>query len=211
MRDRGCSLQNKYIENLYAREDELLQNINSKLMLMNREIQITAIEGKVLQVLLTSINAKSVVEVGTLLGYSTIWIARAASVSRVDTIEANTSNFTYAKENFVKCDVSDKIFAHHGKALDVLVNMNGPVDAIFIDADKRNYPRYLEWAAVNVRKGGLIIADNSLQQGKVYDLSAKTPQVQGIREFNEALSDKSKYCSIIMPMFDGLSIAVKLT
>lgn len=211
MRDRGGSLQNKYIENLYAKEDELLQNINSKLMLMNREIQITAIEGKVLQCLLTSINAKSVVEVGTLLGYSTIWIARTATLNRVDTIEANFDNFAHAKENFVKCEVADKIFAHHGKALDVLANMNGSYDAIFIDADKRNYPRYLEWAAVNIRKGGLIIADNSLQKGMVYDLSAKTPQVQGIREFNAALSDESKYCSVILPMFDGLSIAVKLT
>ncbi len=204
-----------YIESTFALEDKPLSNVVFTLRLDEAHMQISPIEGKTLQTLIKMVGAKKIVEIGTLAGYSSIWMARALPEGgRLYAVEVDKTKETRILDNIKKCGVADKIELIIGKALDILPTLEqyGPFDAVFIDADKAGYVNYLEWAEQNVRKGGLIIGDNTFLFGAVYGDNSrgmKPEVIEIMQEFNERLANPAKYTSIILPTAEGMTVAVK--
>lgn len=148
-------------------------------------------QGMLLMILAQSIGARSILEIGTLGGYSTIWLARALPADgRLITLEANSDYAEVARQNIAAAGLSDRVAVRVGPALDTLATMTaaGPFDLIFIDADKENNVGYFEWALQLSRPGSLIIADNVVRYGAVVDPASDDPRVQGVRRFVERAS-----------------------
>lgn len=205
----------RYMDQLFAPEDEWHKKIRSQLALDGKEgINVGPTEGKILHFLMRLIRAQRVVEVGCLYGYSALWIARALEEGgRLISLEANADNFARAKELLSPTEVADRIEIRLGDARSTLNEIQGPVDAIFIDADKSSYGLYLDWAEKNVRKGGLIIGDNTFLWGHVYgqgEGSISKNQLEAMQSFNHRLADPERYCSVLLPTAEGLTVAQKL-
>ena len=207
-----------YIENLYASEDVVLQQIRERLVNANRwGVNIGATEGKTLQFLMRLARVEKAVEIGTLFGYSAVWMARALPANgHLYTIERDHESARQAKKAFEDAAVTDKVSLCEGEALDCLANLvsKGPFDLVFIDANKSAYVEYLDWAIANVKTGGLIIADNTLLGGHVIHAekpeSLSNRQYHGMREFNTRLANDKEFISVILPTGEGLSVAIKL-
>ncbi len=207
----------EYIRNLYAEQDDLLISISAELEKRNMAIHIGAEEGRLLQLLIAIHSTKTIVEIGTLAGYSTIWMARALPENgHIYTINKDPAHVQMAEGFFAQCECRARITQLAGDAHDVLPTLadKEPFDMIFIDADKISYPDYLDWAEKNIRKGGLIIADNTFLGGLATQSAPPKDYApttwQNIRIFNERLADKSKYNATIIPTREGLSVAIKL-
>ncbi len=207
----------QYIHNLYAQPDELLVSISSELEKRNIAIQVGAEEGRMLQILIALHGAKKIVEIGTLAGYSTIWMARALPEDgHIYTINKDPEHVKMAEGFFILSECSKKITQLTGDAHKILPDLveKAPFDMVFIDADKISYPAYLDWAENNIRKGGLIIADNTLLAGMVAEDrppdGIPPARWKGMRLFNERLADKNKYNATIIPTKEGLSVAIKM-
>lgn len=205
-----------YVQELFAKEDTNLAQIYGSLGLGEKQMQISATEGKILYMLSQLIGAKKIIELGTLAGYSSIWMARSLPQNgQLIAIEKDVDKIARIRQNFIDCAVADKAQVICGEALDVLESLSKDAffDMIFIDADKGNYHNYLDWAEKNIRKGGLIIGDNSFLFDQVYLETCPNPkqekQWQAMREFNLRLSDVNKYTSIILPTSDGMTVAIK--
>jgi predicted O-methyltransferase YrrM len=207
-----------YIESLYANEDPGLTAVRRRLEGAGRwGVNIGANEGRILQLLMRLSGARRVVEIGTLYGYSAVWLARAlAADGHLFTLERDPECARNARLAFEQCSVSDRVTLLEGDALESLreLGAQAPFDLVFIDANKSAYPDYLTWADAHVRVGGLIVADNTFLGGAVF--SATKPenmsmkQWSGMRSFNERLADPRKYQSVILPTTEGLSIARKV-
>ena len=156
-------------------------------------ISVSPCQGKLLFLLASIMGARRILEIGTLGGYSTIWLARALPPDgRLITLEVNAGHAEVARSNFARAGLADVIELRLGSALDLLPTLAaqgvGPFDMIFIDADKPGYPDYLAWAIRLSRRGSLIVADNVVKEGTVLDADSEEPVVQGIRRFNAALA-----------------------
>jgi predicted O-methyltransferase YrrM len=177
-------------------------------------IQVAPNQGKLLQLLARIHGARTILEIGTLGGYSTIWLARALPAGgRLVTLELDPKHAEVARANFVRAGLSDKIEIKVGKALDSLPHLTGPFDLIFIDADKVGYPDYLAWALKLSRRGTLIIADNVVRKGAVADATSTDPSVKGSRRFNELLAKEPRVSATVVQTvgskgYDGLAFAV---
>lgn len=152
------------------------------------EIQVSATQGKMLHLLARMQGARRILELGTLGGYSTLWLARALPADgRLVTLEFDPKHAEVARANFAKAGLDKLIELRVGAALDTLPQLlqegAGPFDLIFIDADKDNYPGYFEWSLKLARRGTLIIADNVVRQGGVIDPNHPDVRVQGVRRF----------------------------
>ncbi len=179
---------------------------------------VTPNKGKLLQLLAQAQGAHSVLEIGTLGGYSTIWLARALPPGgRLVTIEADARHGEVAEANIRRAGLADVVDVVVGPALDALSALHtrgaGPFDFVFIDADKPNNPHYLTWALKLSRVGTLIVADNVVRDGAVTDPASADPNVTGIREFIELLgSDQRITASAIQTVgskgYDGFAIAL---
>lgn len=170
-------------------------------------IQVGRSEGKLLELLLRLGQAKKVVEVGTLAGYSAIRMARALPPDgKLWTIEFEPRHAEVARKAIAAAGLSGKIEVVVGAGLDVLpaLERHGPFDVVFIDADKENYDGYGRWAAKNLRQGGLLLGDNAYLFG---ELLAKTPRAEAMRRFHEeAARDFESTC---IPTPDGLLLGIK--
>ncbi|HEY9229639.1 MAG TPA: O-methyltransferase [Gemmatimonadaceae bacterium] len=200
-----------YITGLFSAEDELLASLREEADRTGLPpIAISADEGRLLQVLLTSINARRVLEVGTLGGYSAICMARTLPPGgRLVTVEINESHAVFARRYIERAGLSDRIEVRVGRALDVLPALDGErFDAIFLDADKEPLPTYFEWSLRLVRPGGLIIADNALWGGRVYESVEMDDKTKGVREFNRRMATDPRVLGIIVPTHDGVAVAV---
>ena len=140
--------------------------------------------------LLVKMNrAWRVLEIGTLGGYSTLWMARSLPPGgRIVTIEANEDHAVVARRNFEQAGVTNLVEMHVGIALDVLPTLDGEFDLIFIDADKPNNPSYIRWALQLSRPGTVIIGDNVVRGGEVIDVSSEDPRVRGVRDFIDIIA-----------------------
>ena len=143
-------------------------------------------QGALLAVLVRISGARRVLEIGTLGGYSTIWLARSAE--EVVTIEADGEFAAVARANLERACVSDRVDVRVGPALDVLAELAGPFDLVFIDADKERHDDYLRAALRLARPGTVIVADNVVRGGAVVDPASDDPRVQGVRRFLAALA-----------------------
>lgn len=210
-----------YIRRLYAPQDTLLETIDNKLKSMNITMHVGAEEGKLLQVLIAMHGAKTVLEIGTFAGYSAIWMARALPEGgRIYTLNKDPAHINMASGHFAQCDVKDRITMIEGDAKDSLhalasdeAFLKTPLDMIFIDADKIGYNHYLDWAERHVRKGGLIVADNTFLFSTVWQDSppeGTAPATwHGMRRFNERLANPNNYQSVMIPSEEGMTVAIK--
>ena len=179
-------------------------------------IAVSPALGKLLHVLARAIGAKRILEIGTLGGYSTIWLARALPADgRVVTLEIDPKHAEVARKNFARAGVADRISLKLGAALDTLPTLgaDGPFDFVFIDADKGGYTEYLHWAITLSRVGALIVADNVVREGKVTDPTSKDQNVQGIRRFNDALATERRVVAteiqtVGVKGYDGIAVMV---
>ena len=158
---------------------------------------VSAPQGKLLMLMALMQRAKNILEIGTLGGYSTIWLARALPENgRVVTLEANPKHAEVAHANLVRANVADLVDIRVGRALDTLPQLleEKPryFDMIFIDADKPSNPDYLEWALRLSRRGTVIVADNVVRDGAVTDSSSKDPDVIGVRRFVDLLAAETR-------------------
>ena len=200
-----------YIAGLFAREDDVLLALREE---ADRHglppISISPDEGRLLQVLLAAVGARRVLEVGTLGGYSAIWMARALpDDGSLVTIELDPGHATFARRFIARAHLDGKVDIRVGRALDVLASLDGEqFDAMFIDADKEPLSTYLEWGLRLVRRGGLIVADNALWGGKVLDERVEDDATRAIRAFNVRLAADPRLVSIVVPTHDGVAVAV---
>lgn len=207
-----------YIRETFAPEDEILRDAKARLAAYDGHlvgIQVGAEEGKLLQFLIKMAGVKSIVEVGSLAGYSAVWMARAVGKDgMVHAINKDPKHYALLQETVEKSGLN--IIPHLGDAREVLPSLEdqAPYDMIFIDADKGGYAEYLDWAEKYIRKGGLIIGDNSLLFGHIN--ATEKPEGtsrkawEAMREFNQRLADNSRYNSILIPTLEGLTVAQKL-
>ena len=202
----------RYVAELFAPEDDVLARLRREALDAGLpQISIDAEEGKLLQVLLRAIGAVRVVELGTLGGYSAIWMARALpEVGLLITLEREPARAELALRFIEQAGLANRVDVRVGAAAELLPEIaeEGPFDAVFVDADKRSYPLYLEWCAANVRAGGLVVGHNAFQKGRILEDDANDPDVLGIREFNRRLAGDRRFTSIVVPTRDGMAIAV---
>jgi len=184
------------------------------------EIQVSPPLGKLLHLLARLTNARAILEIGTLGGYSTIWLARAlAPGGRVVTLEFDPKHAEVARANFARAGLADSIEVHVGRALDTLPRLaaegRGPFDLVFIDADKASNPDYFTWALRLTRPGSLILIDNVVRDGKVTDASSAEPDVQGTRRALEMMAAEPRVTATAIQTvgvkgWDGFAIALVL-
>jgi predicted O-methyltransferase YrrM len=181
-------------------------------------IHVSPVQGKMLQVLARAHGARNILEIGTLGGYSTIWLARALpSGGRLTTLEADPKHAEVARSNLARAGLEKMINLRVGRALDLLPEIaaeaHGKFDLVFIDADKPSYPDYFSWALRLTRKGGLIIADNVVRKGAVCDERSADSGVQGVRRMNELVARERRVsASVIQTVgskgYDGFLLAL---
>lgn len=160
-------------------------------------IQVSAAQGKMLQLLAQAIGARRILELGTLGGYSTIWLARALPADgRLVTLEFDPKHANVARGNLAQAGLAGKVDVRVGRAIDTLPQLvaenAGPFDLIFIDADKVGYPAYFPWALQLSRPGTVIIADNVVRQGAVADPASPDASVQGVQRFTELVAGEPR-------------------
>ncbi|MDB4917485.1 MAG: O-methyltransferase [Gemmatimonadetes bacterium] len=148
-------------------------------------IAVSPPQGKMLNILARATGAKSILEIGTLGGYSTIWLARALPAGgRLVTLECDPRHAEVAAANIARAGLADRVDIRIGRAIDTLPTLAGPFDFIFIDADKQSIPEYFEWAVKLTEPGALIIVDNVIRNGAVADSTSTDAMVLGVRRFN---------------------------
>lgn len=203
-----------YVNDLFAQEDIALkqaqQNAEAKGL---PRIHIQPFEGRLLQFLAELISARKIVEIGTLAGYSGIWLARALPADgKLYTLEMEPKHAAVAQENFSNAGLAEKVEIRQGVAHSLLAGLSaeGPFDMIFIDADKVSYPHYLAWAVDNVRSGGLITAHNALtSDGRPRVFPPYAEGDQQVVEYNQAIAQDERLSSFIIGAGAGLAVARK--
>lgn len=202
----------EYIRNLFAQETDALVRIRETTSGKNDQIYVYPEEGKLLQLLVQLVRASRIVEIGTLSGYSAMWMLQALPENgQLFCFERSEERAEMARHNLH----DPRVRLIVGNALETLptIEAEGPFDMVFIDADKLNYTRYLDWAERNIRKGGLICADNTLLFDTVWNEHStekvSRSALQAMREFNERLADTGKYTGLLLPTEEGFSIAIK--
>lgn len=202
----------EYIAERTAGDDEFLRSLKAAALRAGiPPIWISPVQANFIRILLKICGAREVVEVGTLAGYSAIWMARALPEGgRVRTIEIREDHAEFAGKWIGKSDVADRIELIRGAGKDVLATFeDGSADAAFLDADKASYPVYLKECMRIVRPGGLILADNAFAFGELFEEHPKDREVQAIRDFNEIMARTPGLEGIIVPLGDGLWVALR--
>jgi len=199
----------QYIINIFAQEDDVLKAVVKDAESKNFPmIQVSPDLGKFLYLLIKMVKAKNALEIGTLAGYSSIWLARALpDNAKLTTLEISMEHAETAKSNFSKAGFDNKIDLMFGNAMDSLEKLkNKKFDFVFIDADKTGYPAYFDKAIKMMNKGGIIAADNTLRKGDVV-LEKTDEGTEGIKIYNRKVANDSRVDSLLIPISDGLTIS----
>jgi predicted O-methyltransferase YrrM len=211
-----------YFGNLLAPSDDALDAA----LAANRKadlpaIDVTGLQGKFLQLLVRMTGARRVLELGTLGGYSTIWLARAlASGGQVISLEVDPHHAEVARENLRNAGLLDRVDLRVGRAADELRSLAAsgapPFDLIFIDADKSGYPEYLKLTLSLSHPGTVIVADNVVRDGKVIQPDNPDPNIQGVRRFTELVAAEPRLTATALQTvgakgYDGFALAVVLS
>lgn len=213
--ERGWAAVDAYIEDRLVPSDAALDAA----LAANAEaglpaIDVSAAQGRLLQILARACGARAILEVGTLGGFSTIQLARALPEDgRLVSLEASAKHATVARRNVARAGLTDRVEIIVGRALDTLPTLQGPFDFIFIDADKPSNPGYLAEAIRLSRPGTVIVCDNVVREGRVADDESDDPAITGTRSFFDALgADRRLTATAIQTVgakgWDGFAIAV---
>jgi predicted O-methyltransferase YrrM len=210
-----------YLNETLVAEDEILSAaVKDSERAGLPSIQVAPNQGKLLHLLARTMGARSVLEIGTLGGYSTIWLARALPPGGcVITLEAEPRHAEVARANLARAGLANVIDLRLGRALDTLPKLaaegRGPFDLFFIDADKPSIPEYFDWALRLSRPGSLILVDNVVRRGAVADPASDDPNVQGVRRFNERVAREPRVSATTIQTvgtkgYDGIAFALVL-
>jgi predicted O-methyltransferase YrrM len=194
--DQWTAVDQYFSESLLPRDSALESALEESAAAGLPAISVSPNQGKLLQMLAQIVGARSILEIGTLGGYSTIWLARGLRAGgRLITLEVDAKHADVARLNVSRAGLQNVVEVRIGNALEILPQLSaerlGPFDLIFIDADKPNIPTYFESALKLSRPGTLIIVDNVVRGGAVTDASSSDPSVQGVRRFVELLGAQS--------------------
>jgi caffeoyl-CoA O-methyltransferase len=196
-----------YVQKLFVHEDNALQRSREEARAEGLPgIEVPGELGVLLGILARAVGARKILEVGTLGGYSGTWLARALSPGgKLITLEVNPRHAEVARHTFEQAGVADRVEIRTGPALETLPDLRSeaPFDLIFIDADKDNYPAYLDWAIALARPGALIVADNVLLGRRVLADPSPDAGVAGIQEFNRRAAQHPQLTALILSMRDG--------
>lgn len=209
----------QYFNQLFSLEDEVLIETRTSIVEHGMpEHSVSPNQGQLLFFLAKLCNAKLVIEIGSLAGYSTIWLGRALPEGgKLISIEIDPHYAEVARRNIAKADLSEKVEIITGDALAVLSQIeqvaSTPVDLLFMDADKPNYTNYFAWGLRMARTGSLIIADNVIREGKIIDPNNTEEKVIGVRQYCEMLASDTQVTSVILPTvgekeYDGMALAM---
>jgi predicted O-methyltransferase YrrM len=219
MSEKGWSAVDAYFSDTIVGRDSVLEaalKANAEAGLPS--IDVSAAQGKMLYLLARMAGAKRALEIGTLGGYSTIWIARALPPNgRLLTIEYLEKHANVARANIARAGLSDKVEQRVGAALEILPKIEaqglGPFDFVFIDADKSNNPNYLSWALRLSRPGTVIIVDNVVRDGRIADASSKDSDVSGTRRMFDMMAREPRLQATAIQTvgskgWDGFALAI---
>jgi len=209
----------EYITGLFEQEDSSLTAIEQSIKESNiPPISISPNQGKFLQMLARLCHAKKILEIGTLAGYSTIWLARALPKDgKLITLEYEPLHARVSQKNIDRAGLSSIVEIRVGKGIDLLPKLveegAGPFDMIFIDADKPPYKEYFDWSLKLSRPGTLIVADNVIREGKVLHDKSPDEMVAGVKRFNAALAVNPAVTATIIQTIgakehDGMALAI---
>ncbi len=210
-----------YFASLLAPEDALLRaalEANNTAGLP--AIDVSPLQGKFLQLLVQITHARRVLEIGTLGGYSTMWMARALPPDgRIVTLEYSPTHADVARANLLRAGLLDRVDLRIGRALDLLPTLAesgaAPFDLVFIDADKRSNPDYLDWALRLSRPGTVIAVDNVVRNGAIVNEKSRDPDVIGTRRMTEQIAAHPRLSATVLQTvgdkgYDGIALAVVL-
>jgi predicted O-methyltransferase YrrM len=209
----------RYITDLLVAPDQALEAaLQTSAKAGLPPISVAPNQGKLLQLLAKMQGARNILEIGTLGGYSTIWLARALPPGgRLVTLEAEPLHADVARKNIARAGLEKIVEVRLGPALESLKRLaaekSAPFDFIFIDADKENYPDYFAWSLKLSRRGACIIADNVVRNGAVIDPAQEDPRVQGVRRMNELLAAEPRVTATTIQTvgskgYDGFMVAI---
>jgi predicted O-methyltransferase YrrM len=208
-----------YLNSLVIPQDDMLEATQASAVAADLPpIAVTPTHGKMLHLLARVQGARRILEIGTLAGYSTIWLARALpDGGRVITLEFDPKHAEIARANFARAGLDDRIEIRLGAALETLPRLaaegEGPFDFIFIDADRTNLADYFRWSLTLSRPGTLIVVDNVVRKGAVIDAGSDDPNIQGVRRFGELLKAETRVSATIVQTvgakgYDGFALAL---
>lgn len=203
----------KYIAAHSSREDEALAWIRKQTNLRTNHARMLsgAVQGQLLTILTQATGTARALEIGTFTGYASVCIARGlVQGGHLDTLEINDELNDVILEGWRRAGVADRISLHTGDALESLKSLEGPYDLVYIDANKRQYRAYYEAVLPMVRQGGIILADNTLWDGKILlDPLPTDAQTQEIAAFNDHVASDPRVSVAMLPLRDGLSVIRK--
>lgn len=177
-------------------------------------IHVSPQVGRILQLLVLLRQPRRVVEIGTLVGFSTAYLARMLPPgAELITIEKEPGFAAQAREHLTRLGLADRVDVRVGDAAEVLATLTGPVDMIVIDADKRSYPAYLKWAHRHLAPGGLLVADDAFAFGHVLDREIEDPALReavvGVRTYNHVVGNSDAFFTVLLETEQGLAISVR--
>lgn len=204
-----------YLDELYAEETDGLRDAARAIRESGMpQIQILRSDGRLLELLLRMIGARRAIEVGTLGAYSTQWLARGlADDGHLWSIELSATHARVARDVLARAGLSERVTVCQGAGLDVLPTLerHGPFDAVFVDADKEGYPAYAAWAIANLRRGGLLIGDNTYLFGRLVGATPRSDDdqrtIDAMRRFHQLVA--SQMDGMCIPTAEGLTVGIK--
>ncbi|MAP79753.1 MAG: methyltransferase [Aequorivita sp.] len=202
---------NNYVEEHSQPEPELLQKLNRETwqkVLVPRMLS-GHLQGRVLSMLSKLINPKNILEIGTYTGYSALCLAEGMQANgELHTIDINEELVDFQRKYFDQSQYGEQIVQHLGNALDIIPKLDKTFDLVFIDADKNNYPKYLEIILPKLKKGSVILSDNVLWSGKVVEKVKKDDKdTKALLTYNKLLNEHPQLETVILPIRDGLTIS----
>jgi len=203
-----------YIINHSQQEPRILKDLNreTNLKVLQPRMISGAHQGRLLSIISKIISPTKILEIGTFTGYSTLCLSEGLTKGgRIHTVDINEELYDFQRKYFKKSPFNDNIIQHLGNALEVIPTMDNNFDLIFLDADKNNYPEYLDVLISKLKIGGVLLSDNVLWDGKVLNpISEKDISTKAIVKYNKLLSQREDMDTVILPIRDGLTISRKI-
>lgn len=206
-----------YLEATFGREDQALLNVRELARTNDLpDIHVGPFDGQILKVLAKAFHALKIVEIGTLAGYSGICLLRGAGpTAKLWTFEMDPKHMAVAKQSFEAAGLIQQVEFHQGPAMENLpkITSEGPFDLVFIDANKTDYPNYLNWAYENLRPGGIVLGDNTLAWGQIAAIpdpkDRRANMIKALQRFNLDAGQSDRWTSTMLPTGEGLTVSVK--
>ena len=202
-----------YIAEHTSTEDPTLMELfrETHLKIMHPRMLSGHVQGVFLELISKMIKPSQILEIGTYTGYSALCLVKGLIPGgQLHTIEVNHELVDFAAKYFAKAKVSKEIFQHTGEALRIIPTLKQKFDLVFIDADKENYLNYYHQVMDKVRKGGVILADNALWDGKVINSKKRDKETAGIAEFNDYVQKDKRVTNVLVPLRDGMMMIQKI-